>query len=497
MASRPSATTLPGVPAMPAYAAGGSVELLRDETGSRRRVRFAEIARSNPWVMASVNERASLASRVPIHVFRPVPAGRDGHRERVRVGDDGAGEGLARLLAHPEPRLSGRRLRRRVVGDLLVHSNALLEKVRQGGQVVGLRWQPWLGVDPLGSDDGLSITAWRVPVQRRLGWLQVTPPAGPWRTIDAEDAIHVTLNDDTETPLGVSLLESLHATHALHEAAWRFARHYLEEGAFPSGVVEISDRATLEQAKLTRELIQELHTGVHRGGRPAVIGFGKWQQVTATPEGAKLVELARESRNEVAGAYRMAWLGNLEDQNRATAEQARKAFIRDVVGEDVGVIETEINAQLVSPRRRWSEAGVFVEAQLGELLRPDMEAMSDVIHKQVGAPVMTINEGRRLLNLPPLDRAEADRITLAPGTPGAGDGPSGQNGSDDGHGVSELEDFDSRVEMAAALVRAGFVAESALQAVGIDPIEYHGVLPVTVQSPADDGDGAGSNGDGA
>lgn len=424
-------TSEPMAPPAPSYAGRGSVELLSDVTGRKAHVRYAVIARSNPWVMASVNERAALASRVPLHVYRPDPAGRSGHRERVRAGDTGPGEHLARLLAHPEDRVSGRKLRRRLVGDVLVHANSLAEFVYDGAQIAALRWHPWASVEPLLSDDGLRVQGFKVPVSRRF-W---TITSGQTRTIDATDALHLAINDDTETPLGVSPLASLHATHALHEAAWRFARHYLEEGIFPSAVIELPHQATLAQAKLTRELIKDLHSGVERAGKPGVLGFGKWQQISATPEGAKLVELAKASREEVSAAFRVprTALGDLESANKASAESARVSFIRDVVGDDVGVVETEVNAQLVAPRRRWAQAGVFVEAQLGELLRPDMEALSKVIARQVGAPVMSINDGRRLINLPPLDDPIYDEIILNPGTPGtAGMGDEGKEDDTDG-----------------------------------------------------------------
>lgn len=420
---------------------GGSVQLLADASGHRGHQRYAVVAKTNPWVMSSVGERASLAARAPMHTFRPTEPGQPAERERVRVGDGGPGESLARLLSSPGEGVSGSKLRRRMARDRLVHGNAFAEFVYDGARVVGLQWHPWVGIEPLYSDDGLSITAFRVPVSRRINWLQLPAQDTRTRTVAAEDALHLVINDDTESPLGISPLESLHATHALHEAAWRFARSYLENGMFPSGVVEMPEKATVEQARVTRQLLSELNTGIDRGGKPGIIGFGKWQQVMATPEGAKLVELAKASREEVATAYRMAWLGNVEDMNRATAEQARQAFIRDVVGEDVGEQETELNVQLVGRRPRWSQAGVFVEAELGELLRPDMEGLATVIQTEVGAPVLTINEGRALLNKPPLP--DGDRIVLNPGTP------------DDGAGASSQLVKPESGELLAAAVRAG------------------------------------------
>lgn len=415
---------------VPPLSGRGSVRLLPDANGRRRRVTYAQIARTNPWVMACINDRGGLASRVPIHVFRPDPAGRPGFRERVRPGDSGPGGDVADLLAEPEPRLSGRRFRRRTAGDLLTHGNALIELLWSGSRIVGLQWQPWVDVDPQPDDSGLRVEAWKVPKERvldGLGWRRVYDT----RVIDAASAIHLTIGDDVEGPLGVSPLASLHATHALHEAAWRFAERYLENGMFPSGVVELPHQATVAQAMVTRELLEELHAGPDNAGRPGVIGFGTWKQITASPEGAKLVELAKLSVEEVGAAYRMPWIGHTSEMNRATAEVQRRTFVRDVVGEDVSVFETELNVQLVAQRPRLVSAGVFVEAELGELLRPDMEALAKIINLQVGAPVMTPNDGRRLLNLPPHPSPAADELILNPGTPGAGDRDTPEDDQDD------------------------------------------------------------------
>lgn len=465
---------------LPTTSGRGSVKLLDGEGGTRRTT-YAVIARSNPWVMGAINERAGLASRVPIHVFRPDPGGREGYRERARAGDNGTGADLAALIATPEPRLSGRRFRRRKVGDILTHGNALAEVLTERGVIVGLRWQPWVDVTPVLSDDGLRVEAFKVPVTRDttgLGLRRISET----RVVDVADALHFTIGDDTEQPLGVSPLASLHNTHALHDAAWRFAKAYLDQGMFPSGIVELDPKATLAQAQITRELIEELHTGVDRAGKPGVLGFGQWKQITATPDGAKLVELAKASREEVATAYRMPWLGNQGEMNRATAEVARKAFIRDVVGEDVSVLETELNAQLVDPHARWAPAGVFVESQLGELLRPDLEALATVLEKQVGAPVRSINEGRALMNLPPLEGEIYDSIILNPGTPGTGAGGDGED-DDDGAAAADRtpEELNELIDSAATLIRSGFTAAAALDAVGLDPIDHTGLLPVTLK----------------
>lgn len=389
----------------------------------RRSVRYAEIARTNPWVRAAVDVRASVGSRVPLHVFRPTTDDDDnrGDRMRVRAGEGGPGARLPELLGRPEPRLSGRRFRRRILTDRLIHGTALVEQLRSGGQVVGLAWHPWSDVVPHATDDGRELTALEVPVSRRTDLFPGLRHLGETRMIDRDDAILVLDVEEislTHGPVGLSPLASMHATHALYDAAMRFALAYLDNGIFPAGVVELDPKFSPEAATATRELLEAIHARVENAGTTPVLA-GRWRQVMATPEGAKLLELAKWSREEVAAGYRIPLpvLGDISTSNRSTSQSSREQFVRDVVGDDVSILESEFNAQLVGGNRRWSAAGLWVEGQLAEQLRPDMAAMANVLHKQVGGPVMTPNDGRRVINLEPLEDERADRLIFNPGTP--------------------------------------------------------------------------------
>jgi HK97 family phage portal protein len=415
---------------------GGSIRTARGRDGRRRSMRYAEVAAANPWVRAAVVIRSSVGSRVPLHVFVPTIDDK-GRRvpQRVRPGDGGEGAQLAALLKHPGPRLSGRRWRRRLLSDVLVHGNALVEEVTRGGRLVELAWQPWVDVKPHPSKDRLRQEAYEVPVERREGsFLLGRTQPGETRMLDRDEVIHLVADDELTVkhgPLGVSPLESLHYTHALHDAAMRFAVAYLDNGIFPSGVVEADPKASPAAVQATRELLTAIHSRVENAGQPLVIA-GKWAQVSATPEAAKLVELARWSREEVAAAYGLTLqqLGDQGNSNKATAQVGREGFIRDVVGGDVAVLESEFNAQLVASHRRWSAAGLWIEGQLAEQLRPDLEKRS-VIYARAGR-WLTPNEVRELENRPPSNDPRADELTFDPGTPVSEDlDDSGDDEDDD------------------------------------------------------------------
>lgn len=395
----------------------GWVSLAARADGSTPTVRFDRIARENPWVRQAVNRRARSAARVPIHVRVPAESGRG--RQRVRPGDRSPAAGLAELLEHPSPGVSAMRLRRKVYGDVHVHGNGLLEKVKRASRVVELRWHPWIDVHVVMTEDGLGVEAIAVPTERSIGTdarvLSVGP--GRWRWLSPDDVIIVNHGEDTAGPLGVSPIESLRFTHRLHDAVNRFVASILDESVVPSGFWGLDASVTPEQARLTREFLEDLHAGVDQAGKP-MVGWGKWQSFVPDAAASKIVELAEKSRAEVAAAYDLPTSQqNSENANRASSQVDRETWIRDVVGADVGMFEAELQAQLVRPSPAWRAADAHVEAQLAEQLRPDMVALSSVIVRQVGGPMMTPNEGRKLVGLDPLDDEEADHLILAPGTP--------------------------------------------------------------------------------
>lgn len=397
-----------------------SVELLPGADGIARWVRYAEIYYTNPWVRRAVRARAAPVGRTPIHVFGPSnkPSPRPGERDRIRKSDAGPGAKLARLMDEPEEGVSPLRWRSRITSSRLIQGMAVTEKVRdRSGEVVQLRWWPWTWVKPI-IPDGLHLEGIKVPVDSPLNRRSLTsqgPNASKWRAVDRNDLVMWWGDDDTEGGIGRSPLESLASTHALHDAALRFALNYIGNGIHPSGVIEAPAGTPLPALQATRELLQQLYSGVERSGEPLMIA-GKWQQISATPEGARLVELSKACREEVAAGYGvpMSILGATSDTNKATAEVDRTRFIQDTVGEDEATLEAELNTQLVAKSPRWSAAGLWLEGQLGELLRPDMVERLKALESAKG--FMTINERRRVENLPPIDEPWADLPVLDPGT---------------------------------------------------------------------------------
>lgn len=74
------------------------------------------------------------------------------------------------------------------------------------------------------------------------------------------------------------------------------------------------------------------------------------------------------------------------------------------------MIEETVKAQLIDPEPAWQ--GLYVEFDMGEVLKGEPEAVATQIQTEVSSGTMTPNEGRRLQNRPYSDEPDADKLYL-------------------------------------------------------------------------------------
>lgn len=371
--------------------------------GSIRTARFAEIYKSNPWIWGAVQIKATGLSRFPLHVFE-FDAG--GERRRVRSdlpgtpGRPTGPEQLDRILRRPQPGWSRRKLLKRVMVDFGVYHDGLLEKLREGGVIVGLRHHQWGRVSPKISKDGTEVLYFELPDKRRLF---------------PEDVVHLSADDDPDSPLGVSPISSLKWTNALYDAVGRYLMAYFKNQAAPSGHVELPPGSKRDTAKVVRQMISDFYAAPENAGK-VLATLGKWTQVGATPDHSQVIELVRLSREEAATAYRIPppVMGILDRAIKSNVKELGHQYVRDVLGPDAEMIETELESQLLPDMPSWRHT--FVEFQMAELLRPDPVSEAAML---TNSGWMTIDEKRRTKNMSPLNIAgvtDVPTLLLDPGS---------------------------------------------------------------------------------
>lgn len=356
------------------FFAGGNIKLV-SSAGRPRSATYRDIYLLNPWVYSAANIISMSIGRMPISVFG---FDADANKQRYRYdlpqtpGRPSAGVQLDRMLSAPSQNVSRMSSVGNTLRERLILGNALWEIKRDlgGGIPTGLEPVSWLNVNRV-EEDG-----WGNPL-----WYEIAPrgKAGPARRLFPQDVIHFGCGSEFGQATGISLLESCHHTLALHEALMRHLLAYFENSARGSGHFKVDNP---KQAAEARKLITELYTSPENAGK-VLITNATWQSMSDTPEHASIVELISESRTEVAAAFRVPppVLGLLEHAIRANVKEMREQFVRDTVGPWTADFSGDIQAQLVNPTAAWSN--LFVEFDLNEQLRPDLEARAMVYQRMM------------------------------------------------------------------------------------------------------------------
>lgn len=369
----------------------GSIPLV-PALGRAREATYRMVYMTNPWVWAAVEIQARSIGRLPLHVYQL-----DANAEKTRVRGDIpltpgrplGGQALDRLLSMPMVGVSKNNMFGGTVRDKLIHGNALWEIERVKGQVVNLCRIPWrrvVRVEQVVPDEPACMYEIRRGESLNdTEWLAGT------------DAIHFGFWADPEHPVAPSILESCKYTLALHDAVVRHLVSYFGNAMRPSGHLSV-DGLNREQIQLLREALTELYTSPENAGK-ILISAGKFESMSADIQNSQVAELIDKSREEIAAAFQIPQpvLGILDQAIKSNVVQLREQYVRDSLGPLASDFEAELQAQLLPQQPSWSS--MFVEFQLGELLRPDLEARAIVYQRLMF--VYSPDEIRSMENLPP------------------------------------------------------------------------------------------------
>ena len=89
-----------------------------------------------------------------------------------------------------------------------------------------------------------------------------------------------------------------------------------------------------------------------------------------------------------------------------------KGLYRDVIPPWLALIRDTFQAQLLDPEPDWM-TDRFFDFDLTDKLKGDPEKLAVTLKVQVDAGIITRNEARRILNLPPSKEPSADKLVVS------------------------------------------------------------------------------------
>ena len=416
-------------------------------SGQGRVVSYQQLYEEQPWVAVAVNKLARQVARLPLYAHRLIEGTRwEGESEPLELDHP-----LARLLARPWPRAGELHLKQKAMFPALVHGNAALAMFREapGGppaSLVPLDYRH-LTAHCLGGDGEIDV--WE------------TGQSGRPRMLAREDVLHFAW-EGGGGDLGVSPLKQLGTTLRTEDAAQRYQSSSFDNGARPSGALVLPQDARLDadERQELREEIRGQHAGVDQAFKVALLSGGMdWKPFGHTAVEAELIDQRKLNREEVAAVYDVPapLIGILDHATYSNVAELHRMLYGMVLGPWLSLIEDTIKAQIIDPYEPWAQEGLFVAFDLSEVLKGDALKEIQAVREGIQTGVLTVNEGRRRLNMSRHDDPAADELlipvnNLAPlgdagsaeddapdGDDAPGDGPPRLPASDDETVLKHLE----------------------------------------------------------
>src|SRR5690606_23364700 len=213
---------------------------------------------------------------------------------------------------------------------------------------------------------------------------------------------------------GMSTLRFARNAFGLAQSAERAAGEMFRNGLRPSGVLKFKPWLTSEQRDVARqEMADKLRAG--NGGKPLILeGDTEWQQLTISPEDAQMLESRTFSVEEICRFFGVSphMVGHT---SKATSfgsgiESQTLGFQKFTLRRRFKRIEQAIQKQLLTPADR--AQGIVVEFNQEGLLHGDSKGRSAFYQAMTGIGAMTINEVRKLENLPPVEGGDVPRMQM-------------------------------------------------------------------------------------
>lgn len=388
-------------------------------------------------VYACVRLLAETVASLPIHLYR-----KDGAK-RIQLPTPA-------WLIKPNPETTRFELIERTMASLLLDGNAFWYFEHD---MLGRIAEVWV------------LHPQSVQVERNRKTLEIEYHVGN-DTFDASRIVHIRGFSGSGGLRGLSPIALFRNTAlALTAALEESGRKYFENGSVMSGVISVPERVEHDQLKVMAERWQEDHSGVHNAHLPGFLtGGATWTTITIPNEQAQFLQSRTFQVEEVCRIFRVP-PHKIHELSRATfgnIEHQGIEFSTDSV--------TPWTARLEGAVEPLLEADSYLKLDLNGLLRGDTLSRFSAYNMGINGGWLCADEPRAWEDLDPIPEG-AGQVFRAPLNMAAVNGPA-----------PEL-DMVAAVNSATALIRAGYDPEASLRAVGLDPIQHLGLLPITVQAP--------------
>lgn len=355
----------------------------------------SKAAESISAVFACVQALSESTACLPLHVYA---RNDDGERQRT---DD---HPLARVLREPNPYQSGMAFRESMTASVLLHGNGYARKeVNGAGELLALH-----PINPR------HVSVVRLASGRHA--FDVTNIDGMRQRLLDDEVFHLRDRCDAGSIVGKSRIAVARETLGLGLALREHGSATFRNGARPSGVLEPPSQNLTREQVMDIKRVLDGYAGALNAGKFLVLPFAgmQFKPLSMSLEDAQWIEGQQFNAEEICRIFRVppTMVADLRFGSYQNTAELGSQFVRYSLARWIAMWETEISRSLLGPiaRRRY-----YAEHSVEGLMRGNPEARADFYQKAISAGWMTVNEVRRLENLPARDEREVKEKSLETG----------------------------------------------------------------------------------
>lgn len=342
-----------------------------------RSATYEQIVFTQPWVYAAVRTFYLAISRLPDKVYTGLET-----TDRARTRD----HDLARLIRSPWPNASAWDRKGELAYNLISQGNHLEMKVRPGvGAPPTELWPiPWTHVQEI--KDGLEVIGYSVHLNGK------TFPLAP------DDVVRYRLMG------GKSPLEAARRTLGIEDAAMDWQKSALERGPAMRGVFTSEKSLKQDVMDRLRLELEKLYSGPEGKSFFLSDSSFEFKPINMSSSDAGIIDARKLSREEVAAIFGIPapMIGILDHATYSNITELRSSFYVDTIAPYLKLIEDSMQTQLIDKEPSWQKDGVFVEFDMGDILKPDPLAEAQSLVLLMNSGTTSANENRKFKNLPPI-----------------------------------------------------------------------------------------------
>jgi len=351
----------------------------------------ADLYETQPQLRTVVSFLASNVAQLPLKVYIRES---DTSRERDTTSP------VAKLLAKPNASMTTYELIYSLMSDIKLYDTAL-----------------WVIAEDAESDSGYSIRP--IPPVWISGYkggdlfapqqvIVTNPETGQEIPLDMSDVILWHGYDPSDPRYGTSPVKALRQVLREQIEFWTYSTQRWERDArIPAYISRGADVEPMDDEDLERfrDAWQDAYAKRgHRAGSVPILedGMKILPSPTMDMNAAQAVQISTLSIQTICGCYHLnPGIVTGEHQTYASAKDNARALYTDCLGPDLRMIQERLTRYLV--QRLGSDPRTYVEFDLNEKLNGSFLDQVQTIQSSVGAPWITRNEARAMVNRPAIE----------------------------------------------------------------------------------------------